>query len=164
MIIQLGNVRVARGYSAALQVSHNSLSEICGEGETLADAVGYLIHRLAHIELEWAQAEGGYRTKIVQDAIADLWRFDEHAVRAMPASTTQRLRCQTTKPSGRKGKRVGGTADRDRKRAGTGIRKNRPIGRKRFQESGRDPSTVQSSSVRVSASFASVAITGRHSP
>ena len=56
------------------------------------------------------------------------------------------------------------TADRDRKRAGAGIRKNRPIGRKRFQEPGRDPSTVQSSSVRVSASFASVAITGRHSP
>ena len=101
MMIQLGNVRVARGYSAAFQVSHNSLSEICGEGETLAHAVGYLIRRLAHIELEWAQAEGGYRMKIIQDAIADLWRFDKLAMRrnSQAASTTQRPRCQTTKPS-----------------------------------------------------------------
>src|ERR1700742_997126 len=100
-LFQLGNVRVARGYFAAFQVSHNGLSEICGEGETLADAVGYLIRRLTHMELEWAQAEGGDRMEIVQDVIADLWRFDELAVRrnSQAASTTQRPRCQTTMPS-----------------------------------------------------------------
>jgi hypothetical protein len=39
--------------------------------------------------------------KIVQDAIADLWRFDELAMRrnSQAASTTERPRCQTTKPS-----------------------------------------------------------------
>ena len=102
MIIQSGHVRVARGYSAAFRVSHRNLSEVCGEGETLADAVGYLIRRLAQIELEWAQAEGRYHTKIVQDAIADLRLFDELAMRrdSQAACTMRRPRCQTTKPSG----------------------------------------------------------------